>query len=187
MDAPKSKEQSPHRKAYKHLHYLRNKAKYLEAYKKRHNENRALRLKQMRDWYLKNREQCIKKKIERYSVDNQFRANQLANALKHRRNNPEKSQLANYKRRALRRAATINLAGLTAYVASVRRSKIVTCYYCCCKLSGKTAHMDHIIPLSRGGEHSARNLCVSCPKCNLSKKARSPQAWIRIGQQFLSL
>ncbi|NIM21237.1 MAG: hypothetical protein GTN64_02265 [Candidatus Latescibacteria bacterium] len=33
-------------------------------------------------------------------------------------------------------------------------------------------HLDHIVPLSAGGEHSMRNVQALCPVCNLSKGAR---------------
>lgn len=35
-------------------------------------------------------------------------------------------------------------------------------------------HLDHVIPLSRGGQHTWENVQVSHPKCNLSKKAKLP-------------
>lgn len=33
-------------------------------------------------------------------------------------------------------------------------------------------HLDHVIPLSLGGDHSRENLRVACARCNLSKGAR---------------
>ena len=42
------------------------------------------------------------------------------------------------------------------------------CWWCGKKLKGKY-HVDHRIPLSRGGDNSARNICISCPSCNTSK------------------
>lgn len=30
-------------------------------------------------------------------------------------------------------------------------------------------HLDHIIPLSKGGKHAYENVAVSCPSCNLKK------------------
>lgn len=35
-------------------------------------------------------------------------------------------------------------------------------------------HIDHRIPLARGGSNNASNLCLACPKCNLSKRAKMP-------------
>ena len=38
-------------------------------------------------------------------------------------------------------------------------------------------HLDHIIPLSRGGMHEDSNLQCLCPHCNLSKGAKLPDEW----------
>lgn len=47
-----------------------------------------------------------------------------------------------------------------------------------CGICGRPAdaaswHLDHIVPLSRGGPHSYANTQVSHPFCNLSKGARA--------------
>ena len=45
----------------------------------------------------------------------------------------------------------------------------------CCKSSIKTGyHVDHIMPLARGGKHEASNLQLLCPPCNMSKNAKHP-------------
>ena len=36
-------------------------------------------------------------------------------------------------------------------------------------------HIDHVIPLSRGGEHSYANTQLAHPRCNISKGARLPE------------
>jgi 5-methylcytosine-specific restriction endonuclease McrA len=33
-------------------------------------------------------------------------------------------------------------------------------------------HVDHVVPLARGGEHSYANTQPACPPCNMSKGAR---------------
>lgn len=47
------------------------------------------------------------------------------------------------------------------------------CIYC----GDPSEHIDHVIPLSRGGDHSLDNLVASCAKCNLSKGAKLPTEW----------
>ena len=45
-----------------------------------------------------------------------------------------------------------------------------TCSYCGCKLSLKTATLDHVIPISKGGAHVPDNCTTACRPCNSSKK-----------------
>lgn len=47
------------------------------------------------------------------------------------------------------------------------------CWWCRIKLNGKY-HIDHVHPISKGGEHAMHNLCISCPKCNLRKSVKTP-------------
>ena len=48
------------------------------------------------------------------------------------------------------------------------------CPQCNTNLKNKKIHLDHYIPLSKGGEHTLSNLVISCPHCNLSKNAKDP-------------
>ena len=48
------------------------------------------------------------------------------------------------------------------------------CYWCGINLKGKATHIDHYIPISKGGEHTLSNLVASCDKCNLIKHAKDP-------------
>lgn len=46
------------------------------------------------------------------------------------------------------------------------------CYYCNCELlftENNKVHLDHYIPLSKGGIHSIENVVWSCSSCNYSK------------------
>jgi 5-methylcytosine-specific restriction endonuclease McrA len=47
------------------------------------------------------------------------------------------------------------------------------CFYCNKKV-GKDYHVDHVIPLAKGGGNGPENLVVACPKCNLSKHDKHP-------------
>lgn len=46
------------------------------------------------------------------------------------------------------------------------------CYWCKKKLTDY--HIDHYVPLSKGGKHTISNLVLACPKCNLIKNAKDP-------------
>lgn len=50
------------------------------------------------------------------------------------------------------------------------------CWWCGKPLNGKY-HVDHRIPLSRGGSDKASNLVCACAKCNLSKSDKMPWEW----------
>jgi 5-methylcytosine-specific restriction endonuclease McrA len=79
------------------------------------------------------------------------------------------------KRRALKLAN-----GTEHYtVADVRRQYALQhgkCHWCD-KPVGDKYHIDHIIPLSKGGDNSARNICIACPFCNRSKSDKLPHEW----------
>lgn len=49
------------------------------------------------------------------------------------------------------------------------------CYYCDDELLDY--HVDHYIPLSKGGKNENTNLVLACPLCNLRKNARMPEDW----------
>lgn len=43
-------------------------------------------------------------------------------------------------------------------------------------------HVDHIIPLARGGANDLSNLAIACADCNLSKSKKAPDEWQSIRQ-----
>lgn len=44
------------------------------------------------------------------------------------------------------------------------------CYLCRAELTSKTLHMEHRIPVGRGGSHWPANLAPACPTCNFKKR-----------------
>jgi 5-methylcytosine-specific restriction enzyme A len=44
------------------------------------------------------------------------------------------------------------------------------CYHCNQKFAREFLTMDHLIPLSRGGKSTKKNIVVSCKQCNSLKK-----------------
>ena len=50
------------------------------------------------------------------------------------------------------------------------------CVYCGESLQD-SYHLDHVLPVSRGGGHGIGNLAASCPPCNLSKHASLLSEW----------
>lgn len=53
------------------------------------------------------------------------------------------------------------------------------CFYCNNPLILNAIHIDHYIPLSKGGLHTISNLRIACKKCNLSKWNKMPEEFIK--------
>lgn len=49
-----------------------------------------------------------------------------------------------------------------------------------CQYRGKiveSPQCDHVFPFSRGGRSTMDNLVTACPRCNMSKHAKTPEEW----------
>jgi len=55
--------------------------------------------------------------------------------------------------------------------------------WCCAYCGAPATHMDHAIPISRGGSNWPANLKPSCAPCNLRKHARPFKVWMGIVEQ----
>lgn len=85
--------------------------------------------------------------------------------------NPDKCRVQWRTRRARKRGAIGHHTAEDA--ATIRKHQHNRCAYCRDAL-GRSAHLDHIISLSRGGSNWPSNLQWLCAPCNLSKNARDP-------------
>lgn len=92
-----------------------------------------------------------------------------------RRNNPDKVRAAIHKRRAQKQH--VGGAFTEADVKAQYDKQHGECYYCHKKVGGDY-HIDHYIPIARGGSNSADNIVIACPSCNFSKRNKLPQEWI---------
>jgi 5-methylcytosine-specific restriction endonuclease McrA len=75
------------------------------------------------------------------------------------------------KRRAAKMSSMIG-DGVDELVKQIKLSPIVICHLCGAILPGNKCHIDHIIPLSKGGQHSRGNIAPACPSCNIKKGAK---------------
>ena len=51
------------------------------------------------------------------------------------------------------------------------------CVYCSSDCL-ESYHVDHVIPLAKGGQHCTSNLAVACPTCNLRKSDKMPEVFL---------
>lgn len=152
----------------------------------RHDEyvaNRDTVSKQQRVYYQVNREQILVK------AANYGQKNREKIAEYHKRYYAEnKERLAEYYRQyraenskervhaARQRRAKIKGADGAHTLVDIRTrhdEQKGCCYWCGDDLNG-AYHVDHIIPLSRGGGNGPGNICCSCVDCNLAKADRMP-------------
>ena len=49
----------------------------------------------------------------------------------------------------------------------------VICFYCNTKILSTDCHLEHKVPISRGGDNSSDNLVLACAPCNLSKGTKT--------------
>jgi len=82
-----------------------------------------------------------------------------------------------HNRRARNRAAGGKLTkGITAALLFFQCDK---CAACKKDLRETGYHLDHIIPISRGGKNDDANVQLLCPKCNMRKSAKPPEVFMR--------
>lgn len=88
-----------------------------------------------------------------------------------RTNNPE--ILKNYVNARRARLARADGVTTTQDIEFLLSSCEGICAYCGAFLEG-VYHIDHIVPLSKGGSNWPENIQILCPKCNLTKSNKDP-------------
>jgi 5-methylcytosine-specific restriction endonuclease McrA len=130
-----------------------------------------------------------RKKRERESnkrTNEKFRDKYNAKAREKYNNSPiakAKHRSRKHKRKALMINATIGTDYAIAYRVILAKAK--KCHWCGRVISKGDLDVDHVLPLSRGGAHSAFNLVASCSFCNRSRGAKTTQEYLSIKQPEL--
>jgi len=90
----------------------------------------------------------------------------------HQEQEREKNKRNEHRRRALKqgsKAGTVSYRQLWANSGGM-------CNLCRVAVDKTVGHVDHVIPLARGGPHSQENLQILCGPCNLKKGAKFSSA-----------
>lgn len=119
-------------------------------------------------WHAKNRG-AVCARLARYYAANTDRAKALL-AIWHAAN-PERASEYHLRRRARKASAPVVERIYRAVVWERDGGK---CHICGKKADPRRWHLEHIVPLACGGEHSYRNVAVSHPACNLRKGVNGP-------------
>ena len=89
---------------------------------------------------------------------------------------PEMIRAKRARHRALQAKATVGNPRAIAYVYDrAKNGARVRCYLCGGFIPKGKRHVDHVVPLAKGGSHTASNLGISCATCNLRKGAKLPE------------
>lgn len=148
-----------------------------KAYEKRYREeNREKLAAQKRQWYIENkdryreyaRRQRGKHKARKAASNKRYREENPGYKAEWRRRFPEKFRNEWQMRRANKKAAPKGDPQEAIAFAEILR-------FGCCEQCGSHGpiHIDHIIPLSTGGEHGWQNFAGLCQSCNSSKGTKS--------------
>jgi 5-methylcytosine-specific restriction endonuclease McrA len=149
----------------------RRQAQAAEWYKGESNKERVRVLGAA--WRLANPERA-KTSIESWRLNNRARRNAVA--AKWIKANPEFNQEKSRRRRA--RVAGNGVEPVTkAHLKLLFDAQDGCCRYCRTPL-GEDKHLDHRIPIARGGPHAPSNVCWSCPSCNLKKNVKTEQEFL---------
>ena len=94
-----------------------------------------------------------------------------------KRKNPERAKRMSLRSRLIRRCPGSRVNDRD--IAVIRAAQHDHCACCRMNLKGR-GEIDHIVPVSRGGGGSRRNLQLLCGPCNRSKGARDANDFMRI-------
>jgi len=133
--------------------------------------------------YYKNREHLLKQK-HKYYLENKERLLAYRKAYHETHKKEDKAKQKKYwastkgmlylRRQALMRRSgkSVDDLNLVVFVNKIRFEGINCCENCGLFV-GKNYHIDHIIPLARGGKNNFDNFQLLCPTCNLEKSTKT--------------
>lgn len=122
-----------------------------------------------------NREKIRKYRADYYaSKKDEFRKN---GARHYAENKETYIQYARDRRAIKRNAEGRHTAADITRIFEHQRGLCVNCHTKLFKSGKQKFHVDHIIPLAKGGSNWPSNLQCLCPTCNLSKGAKDPLEW----------
>lgn len=160
----------------------KNRERYSRYQKEYREQNRDSAKEYAKKYYADNKERLNKEHKANYAA-NKARYNELSRqnyrdnrekylekAKKWRESHREERSDYEHKRRAARNGADARLvSGKT-----MKRIRGMACARCG---SSGDIHVDHIVPISRGGAHREGNLQPLCSRCNMSKGNKLMSEW----------
>ena len=154
--------------------YRKNHDSIRERQEKYRDENRELVRANNRASWRKYREKNLARTRKIYYANREARLEQIR---EYRQANP--GYWKNWTRFKYRRELGLGRRRSKRYVKRLYKKQEGLCHWCG-KPVGDDFHIDHVIPVSRGGSNDPSNKVISCPKCNWSKFNYLPEEWEEI-------
>jgi hypothetical protein len=148
--------------------YAKNKEKILAQNARWKIENKAKHLQQAKDWYAANKDRARATRAA-WTARNPGRKTAITSAWFAANPGLRRIYKLNRRARVLYSGGELS-KGLGAKLFALQKGKCA----CCAKPLGKPYHMDHIIPLVRGGLNIDSNIQLLRPECNMSKGKKEP-------------
>jgi 5-methylcytosine-specific restriction endonuclease McrA len=145
-----------------------NRAKVNEAQAARRELTKEKDREWRREWHRKNPERQIAASARYYIANAEIRR---ARSLEWYAANPEKASAHRHNRRARVRAA--EGTHTSEDILRIGAAQKWKCHWCG-KATKQKYHVDHLVPLSKGGSNWPNNLVIACARCNLSKHDSDP-------------
>lgn len=164
-------------------YYFENKDKVREARRAYLQENSEAIRKKSRDAYAANPEKFRSiQKLNRLKEPEKYREKSRLYKLA----NPEIVAAGNRKRKAMKKGATgAHTAIDVQKIFDGQRGLCANCRKKLFKSGAKKFHVDHVMPLAKGGSNDKYNLQLLCPWCNLSKHSKDPIDWAQENGRLL--
>lgn len=134
-------------------------------YRKRYPEKVRARAENMREYQ---RAYSVRFRLEHHDLAN-------ARSRESQRRHPERLKATNHAGRMKRKAVPGHFTA--ADLRRLHGEQGGCCYYCEIRLDGKY-HVDHTIPIARGGTNDPANLALACARCNLRKGKRTAEEFL---------
>lgn len=165
-----------HMREYERYEYYKNHEDHKRRRKEYVDKNKEKVKQKQKEYYQKNREQILE-----YS-----RLYNQANKEKIRTRNKEyyESHKEDFVFKARERKKKIKETKdgtITKESLNIMyETQLHKCAYCNSNLDELGKHLDHILPLVKGGIHTLSNVHWVCPRCNLSKNDKTEEEWFDI-------